>query len=86
MVWRNNLTYGFITPNGSQPVPFNELFLLGGANTLRGYNWYSIGRRKQSTKVLDEAISAQDPNAVNTSMLPYGGQQEAYYNWNSNFR
>ncbi len=83
IVWRNNITYGFVTPNGSgRDVPFNELFLLGGANTLRGFNWYSVGKRKQSRKVFDEAISNGQSlqDATNTSMLPYGGMQEVYYN------
>jgi outer membrane protein insertion porin family len=81
IVWRNNLTYGFVSPNGSgQAVPFNELFLLGGANTLRGFNWYSIGRKKRSQKVVDEATAAGDPNPELVGMRPYGGAQEIYYN------
>ncbi len=56
MVWRNNLTYGFISPNDNREAPFNELFLLGGANTIRGFNWFSIDarstRKKRTTKSL----------------------------------
>lgn len=50
VIWRNNLTYGFIRSNqpGEAP-PYNQLYLLGGANTLRGYDWYSVGRRKHSS-------------------------------------
>lgn len=83
LVWRNNITYGFITPNGSgRAVPFNELFLLGGANTLRGFNWYSIGRRVKSMKVYNSAISngESEANANNDAMTPFGGTQELYYN------
>ncbi len=49
IIWRNNLTYGFIRSNqpGESP-PYNQLYLLGGANTLRGYDWYSVGRRRFS--------------------------------------
>jgi outer membrane protein insertion porin family len=49
-VFRNNLTYGFIRPNDNGVPPYNELFLLGGANSLRGYDWYTVGKRKQSSK------------------------------------
>lgn len=83
MVWRNNISYGFITPNGSgRQVPFNELFLLGGANTLRGFNWYSIGKRIFSQTVYDQAIAAgnSNPVATNDAMVPFGGTQQIYYN------
>jgi outer membrane protein insertion porin family len=83
MVWRNNITYGFITPNGSgRGVPFNELFLLGGANTLRGFNWYSIGKRIFSKTVYDQAIAAGNSAqaALYDAMVPYGGMQQIYYN------
>jgi outer membrane protein insertion porin family len=80
MVWRNNLTYGFISPNGSgKPVPFNELFLLGGANTLRGFNWYSIGRKKFSQTIYDQAVQSGNPNAYFEAQRPFGGAQELYY-------
>ncbi len=51
LVFRNNLSYGFVSAN--QPnwtPPYNELYLLGGANSLRGYNWYQVGKRKFSQK------------------------------------
>ena len=49
IVWRNNLIYGVVFPNDKQkPVPFNRLFLLGGANSLRGFDWFSVGRRRYS--------------------------------------
>lgn len=66
VVFRNNLTYGFLSvPDGSAP-PFNELFLLGGANTLRGYQWFSVGKKRYSSKLLRD--------------VPFGGRQQAYYN------
>jgi outer membrane protein insertion porin family len=62
IVFRNNLAYGFIRANnpGEQP-PFNELFLLGGANSLRGYDWYSIGKRIKSAKRFN-CLTGQDPD------------------------
>lgn len=81
-VWRNNLAYGFISANDSGAPPFNELFLLGGANSLRGFDWYTIGKRKRSERALSSAIaqglSGQD--ALNAAMRPYGGTQQFYYN------
>lgn len=103
-VLRNNFTYGFIESNANDPniqPPYNELFLLGGANSLRGYNWYTVGKRKYSSKRAgclafiptpavpnnpDPTCSGipsgyTDPNAILTSsMVPYGGMQEAFYN------
>lgn len=66
VVFRNNLTYGFIASHDDRPPPFNELFLLGGANTLRGYRWFSVGKRKRSSRTGVES--------------PFGGTQKAYYN------
>jgi len=97
-VFRNNFTYGFIRPNSGDPndlPPYNELFLLGGAYSLRGYDWYSIGRKKFSQKRYNCLVSASpDPNvcgqgfqggmsgadAYNSSWIPYGGTQEIFYN------
>jgi len=84
VVWRNNLTYGFISSNrpGKEP-PFNELFLLGGANSLRGYEWFSIGKRKHSDAI-EERMRAQLPQPPedeiqNASMQPFGGRQQLFY-------
>lgn len=79
IIWRNNLTYGFITSNDSgQQPPFNELFLLGGANSLRGFDWFTVGRRKLSQKALNAAVS--DPDPLASAYRPFGGTQEIYYN------
>lgn len=79
VVWRNNLNYGIIASNDSdREVPFNQLFLLGGANSLRGYRWFSVGRRKLSEKAL--AQNAGQPDAEKRSMIPFGGKQQFYYN------
>lgn len=83
VVWRNNLTYGFVSSNkDGQPPPFNELFLLGGANSLRGFDWFSQGRRKHSDKVQDqlESTGMPKPEAYQKSFRPFGGTQELFYN------
>lgn len=80
LVWRNNLNYAFISSNNNEPPPFNELFLLGGANSLRGYDWFTVGRRKFSEKAFNEAVAANDPDAATTALKPFGGTQQIYYN------
>ena len=80
VTWRNNINYGFVNSNNpSRDVPFNQLFLLGGANTLRGYNWFSVGKRKKSTKAFDEAVAGGSDNAENDALRPFGGTQQFYY-------
>lgn len=82
IVFRNNFTYGFIRSNvpGREP-PFNELFLLGGANSLRGFNWFSIAERKKSAKVRQNLIDQGiDPvTAEIRSNRPFGGTQQVFY-------
>ena len=73
LVWRNNLNYGVIQANesGKEP-PFDKLYLLGGANTLRGYDWFTIGKRKFSANEF-----SQNPTGDGT--VPFGGKQQFYY-------
>jgi outer membrane protein insertion porin family len=82
VVLRNNLTYGFIRSNvdGREP-PFNELFLLGGANSLRGFNWFSIAKRKRSTKVYDSLIAKGFPADIAEirAWRPFGGKEQLFY-------
>jgi outer membrane protein insertion porin family len=82
-VWRNNISYGFISSNDpDKPEPFNELFLLGGANSLRGFDWFSVGKRKKSNKAYAEAKQAgyTDDEAEIIALKPYGGTQQLFYN------
>lgn len=82
MTWRNNLTYGTISPNAaSDAVPFNELFRLGGPYSLRGFDPYSIARKVYSQDLYNKyLISGYSPAqaALNASQ-PYGGVQELFY-------
>ena len=83
VVWRNNLSYGIVTSNdSSRDTPFNQLFLLGGANSLRGFDWFSIGKRKLSTveqtRLIGEGLSTAD--ATRLAQKPFGGEQQLYYN------
>lgn len=66
VISRNNLSYGFISPHsGNSEPPFNELFLLGGANTLRGYQWFTVGRTKRGNDGIER---------------PFGGRQQVVFN------
>ena len=79
IVWRNNLTYGFVASNRSEVAPpFNQLFLLGGANSLRGFDWFSIGRKRFSNIAFASLVG--DPNATQLAYKPFGGSQEMFYN------
>lgn len=82
IVWRNNINYGFISSNNSDPVPFNELFLLGGANSLRGYEWFQVGKRKRSKSAYDREFgsSGNAAEANRRAMQPFGGTQQFFYN------
>jgi outer membrane protein insertion porin family len=57
------------------------LFLLGGANSLRGYDWYSVGRKKRSEKAYQRAITAGKSvaDAEIFAQRPFGGEQQLYY-------
>ncbi|MCB0342308.1 MAG: outer membrane protein assembly factor BamA, partial [Bdellovibrionales bacterium] len=90
LVWRNNITYGFISSNlDNLAPPFNQLYLLGGPNTLRGYDWFTVGKRKFSKAAKDEAASVvpglTDEEIQNRAMRPFGGSQQLYYNMEFQF-
>ena len=82
VIWRNNLNYGFVNSNDGGDVPFNKRYLLGGATTLRGFRWYTIGQRKRSTVAYNKAISAGNntTDAEQLALRPFGGKQQFYYN------
>lgn len=90
-ILRNNLVYDrVISQEGDDIVPFNELFLLGGPYSLRGFDWYSVGTRRFSEKNR-QALLKEDPTrdcaAPNASdrdknfcNRPFGGEQKLVYN------
>src|SRR5690606_26023980 len=80
---RNSLQYARIDSLNDNPVPFSELYLLGGPYSLRGYRSYRVGRMKFSQKVFDE-IKADNPTMSDAdarlrSMRFFGGTQQAMY-------
>lgn len=85
VVWRNNLTYSFISAHdsGVEP-PFNELFLLGGPYSLRGYRFFRIGKRVYSDFTYnrlksDSSLGISDEEAKRRANKPVGGKQQALY-------
>ena len=69
VISRNNLSYGYVAPldpNGEPP--FNELFLLGGANTLRGYQWFSVGKTKRDALGVDRPFGGRSQVVFNTEL------------------
>lgn len=79
VIWRNNISYGVVASNdGDRAVPFNQLFLLGGANSLRGYEWFQIGKRKYSDKAFQRHITSPDRDKL--ALMPFGGKQQLFYN------
>ncbi len=65
LVWRNNISYGIITAPEGRKIPYTELFLLGGANNLRGYQYSRVGKRVKD---------------INDKDVPFGGEQQLFLN------
>lgn len=82
VVWRNNLSYSFIASHedGKEP-PFNELFLLGGPYSLRGYQFFRVGKTVYSPKTFEfwqgRGISAEE--STRRAQVPFGGKQQLLY-------
>ncbi len=84
VVWRNSMSYGIIGSNdSSQPPPFNELFLLGGPYSLRGFRYGHVGKMKFSNTIyrnLTTAPNSTSPqSATDQAMRFVGGLQQAIY-------
>jgi outer membrane protein insertion porin family len=64
-------------------VPFNELYLLGGPYSLRGYRSYRVGKMKfsnQKNNTLQQPPYNLSPSeAAVRAMSFYGGVQQAMY-------
>lgn len=81
VVFRSNFTYGFIRSNDvNRDPPFNELFLLGGANSLRGFNWFSVAKRKFSNKVFNDLTPTVGADTARMrANRPFGGTEQIFY-------
>jgi outer membrane protein insertion porin family len=73
MVLRINSTVGDIRSTDGRVIPFIHRYRAGGINSVRGYNWYSLGPSIR-TLSSDDPVRADDKNIV-------GGEQT----WVNNF-
>lgn len=64
LVLRNNFTYSVLNAYSGKDIAFNELYRLGGVNTLRGFGWFDIGTMGES----------------NGKQVVIGGTKQVYYN------
>lgn len=80
VVWRNNLAYSWISSHEDKAPPFNELFLLGGPYSLRGYRFFKVGKRVYSAKAFSEAPAGMSPEEKQEYALkPFGGTKQLLY-------
>jgi outer membrane protein insertion porin family len=81
VVWRNSATYGQIQSSDSEKAPpFNQLYLLGGPYSLRGYRPYRVGKQVRSAfkyAQTDPALPADQREAL--AQVFFGGQQQLMY-------
>jgi outer membrane protein insertion porin family len=71
-IFRLNAEAGLVTSRSSQGVPIYERYFVGGINTIRGYQLYSLGPKIN-------AASATDPSAPLT-LFPLGGNLQLILN------
>jgi outer membrane protein insertion porin family len=87
VVWRNNFSYAKIDSTvAGRDVPFNELYVLGGPYTLRGYRFSTVGLRKFSQKLKDRftlppptGSGLSDEEATKRANRVFGGEQQFLY-------
>jgi len=82
VIFRNSLSYARIeSTDPSRIPPFNELYLLGGPYTLRGYRYARVGKQLQSitirNKLIGQGMSVEE--ATENSKRYYGGTQQLMY-------
>ena len=75
IVVKNKIQYGSIYMlTQGRAIPFDQLYLLGGPLTLRGFQMDSIGRTR-----LSSSPDLSNPDSSNKE-IPYGGTQQFVYN------
>ncbi len=86
-IFRLNVQYSqHLTWDGEKSsVPFDQLFLLGGINSLRGFRYFSVGPRKRSQTLYEKAKKYGLENAEQISERAFGGMKEFYTNWELQF-
>lgn len=73
LVFRFNTTMGMVRSTDGDVIPFIHRYRAGGINSVRGYQWFSLGPAVRG-------LGSDDPSATDSS-LPVGGTQT----WINNF-
>lgn len=66
VVWKNKLQYGRVHSVSGKSIPVDLRYLLGGPHSLRGYQYYAVGRQIEVPGI--------------EGAFPYGGTQKLLYN------
>ena len=82
-VFRTNVQYSRHLPldDGPAALPFDRLFRLGGINSLRGFEFFSVGPRKHSTALFQKALKYGHPNPQAVADRVYGAGRQLFANW-----
>ncbi|MBT3217806.1 MAG: outer membrane protein assembly factor BamA [Proteobacteria bacterium] len=67
LVLRFNSSLGWIVSTDGMPIPFIHRYRAGGINSVRGYNWYSLGPTIRS-------LQNEDPVRADDSLIVGGTQ------------
>jgi len=83
VVWRNSLLVSNLeTLEADRPIPFSELYLLGGPYSLRGYYSSTVGTRRFSNKIYGNNLTRYPGNiplANKLAYTPFGGTKQVMY-------
>ncbi len=80
VIFRYNLSAGYIRSTDGTVVPYIHRYRAGGINSVRGYNWYSLGPSIQATGIRSDSSSysgayfygADDPSAPDDRLVVGG--------------
>ena len=72
IIFRTNIEGGWVTSRSSQGVPIYERYLIGGINTIRGFQLFSLGPKVN-------VLQAQEPSAF-LSQFNIGGNLQLILN------
>lgn len=84
VVFRNSFSYARIeSTDPNRVVPFNELYLLGGPYSLRGYRYARVGKKVKSDFYKNQLLSLNPPVSAAEAELRseryFGGTQQLMY-------
>ena len=82
LVFRVNIQYSqHLNLSGEDGgVPFDQLFLLGGIHSLRGFKYFAVGPRKRSEVIYQKAKKYGHPEPERAASRVFGGTKEFFTN------